>query len=544
MLSISFMLLAAFAVLYTSDTTYVIGKDRLKTPRLMPSTIRHILEFVTPYENTEPYAVVEDMLSSSLRTSRVLFVMGDASPDIKESQQLYDELKQIYDSTATRSATPVFHRYAIDYAVLEVPDRASASEIQKYTKWKQIIASSKGVSIYRELGKVTMYTVEREVMPESYAILSDPLLNYPDTINAVADTEASASALYKTDKSEPYKRHFPFSDIREGTFFTEKNIRLEDRDGYLYLTRKLDTSNHIYTIQNEATKSAIRTQITNGTVVASTKKDSVDTVALGKIQVKNCGSKKGTLETNIADTSVSVNVSTGAIACFSYRLTNTVPGTQYLVHMRSENTEGVPLRVTIIESGTGKTITSGNLNNASEYILLSPDEATKGYTLSFRSESDMNFASQNILSGITMLTFPLNEAQHIALTHEKDILNTDAFMRTYGEPNGLLGYQYSPDPVEHTTSFIFWQPSSTRWTAYVIPTGYPSWKKTASKLFPFVFAQPLKHHYVVNGWAHGWNIPPDMNGQLLIFSFIRFLTSVTLVFASILIVISVIIVIA
>ncbi|MEK9178979.1 MAG: hypothetical protein AAB893_00745, partial [Patescibacteria group bacterium] len=153
----------------------------------------------------------------------------------------------------------------------------------------------------------------------------------------------------------------------------------------------------------------------------------------------------------------------------------------YAFMFRSRNTEGLPLRICLLNVQTERCDINDELEKNilwhNDFFVVPPMKREGGYQLIVQNISYGGFVSNNELSHLSIIPFPYEFLSKIQVISVEDQIK---------------------EAVIYTTNTAY----KKNMKAYHVQDN-----NILSHLFPYIFGTELTDHVLVNNWANGWVLP-------------------------------------
>jgi hypothetical protein len=206
------------------------------------------------------------------------------------------------------------------------------------------------------------------------------------------------------------------------------------------------------------------------------------------------------------------------MACFGYASTLLDHWNGYLVKVKSENVQGKELFFYIFGNRSRKqSKIETNLLGGTEYFILNPGYYfDDGYFFSFQNPSYKSLESENKLNLLEVYLLPFDYLKRLRLVSKDIVEGSDQTIyaaNIKAEKLNYYTYRYL-DTTKVGQELALYQAYDPGWYAYLVNGN--SWLE---RNLPYLFAQKIDQHYLVNNWANGWQIPEMEKGDYLLILF-------------------------
>jgi hypothetical protein len=211
------------------------------------------------------------------------------------------------------------------------------------------------------------------------------------------------------------------------------------------------------------------------------------------------------------------------MACFGYASSLLDHWNGYLVKLDSQNVAGKELFFYIFGNRTRKqSKLEVNLKGGTEYFMLNPGYYyDDGYFFSFQNPSYETIPSENKLTLLDVYLFPFEYLKKVRLVRKDLLGNTNEVAEHSARFESSFNvekenyYAYKFDDSLHTgKDLILYQAYDPGWKAYIVKKG-----DYLEENMPFIFAEEVSEHFIVNNWANGWKVPEIESGEFLLIFF-------------------------
>lgn len=205
----------------------------------------------------------------------------------------------------------------------------------------------------------------------------------------------------------------------------------------------------------------------------------------------------------------------------------------YLLEVRTKHISGNNLRLVVKNKnrsvGLDIYLPTNNSVKTDRFILPPNFKNEQGYELYFENTSFNNSLAVNDFAGVSAWQIPYNflkQIRFIDSNNQQTKYVKDAsldFTVTHLTPTEYLVSSKSPFNENRSLpkTLILYQSFHPGWLAYRIKNN-SGVRGTLEKIFPYIFAEKLTNHVLVNNWANGWTFEPTTNNQQLTTIYILF----------------------
>lgn len=192
-------------------------------------------------------------------------------------------------------------------------------------------------------------------------------------------------------------------------------------------------------------------------------------------------------------------------------------GSGYLVSIESRHRSGFPLNVNIFTNKDLRnyiyTFTSKTTDYAQSYYILPPIyNFDHGITLLLGNISYSNRKTENDLRAATIYPLPYEYITKIFVNNESNHTPTTMSVPAMVVKKNLTSYKATVNNLTDQT-LILSQSFHPGWKAYVVDSSPFTVHRAVQEAFPFLFAQEIKDHVMINNWANGWPLPTTVDSQ-------------------------------
>jgi len=161
----------------------------------------------------------------------------------------------------------------------------------------------------------------------------------------------------------------------------------------------------------------------------------------------------------------------------------------YLLVINHKNISGLPLRI-CLHNWYSKLCSlydelAKNKEFQEEYFVIPPSDFNLGYSLSFDNISFGNYISENEIKYIYLIPFPYHFLTNIYFYNKPSLSPTNLF-------------------------YLSFQSFHPGWKLYQIQNSKFKVQNWINTYLPFLFGKEIKEHVIVNNWANGWIISPNI----------------------------------
>lgn len=420
------------------------------------------------------------------------------------SESYYWEIKAAVEAEDIGRFKSVLKKYDIDYLVLDhslLPVSATYRGLA-YDRLENLLNQSANIFKALDTDNLTVYKIANARNSKNFVETVGSLATVgPKTFVTNFDQSYSDLGAYRNSANPDY--YYPFADLTTQTRLKEKNwelIELADSfilkaalpknlNQYQAILPQTDEKTRFFENGQVATYSAqINARVESDKLVVEIAKDKILDFAPRETKIEDCSfdrssSKKGTVIIKKNFRSLEIENREGKISCFSFDGPFLSHKYSYLVKIDNENLSGRRLFFYVLDKTKRQSYIEERLKNDSEYFIINPKNPFGlGHSFVFHNNSYEGISSKNILEDVAVYLFPFEELKKIYLvktkTPEPIITN----------PRWPSGVQLQP-----VSTIILNQSFSPGWYAFKIHGGQ------------------IKDHFLVNGWANGWNVPVSTN---------------------------------
>jgi hypothetical protein len=204
--------------------------------------------------------------------------------------------------------------------------------------------------------------------------------------------------------------------------------------------------------------------------------------------------------------------------CYSYLLSSLPQKYSYLLKINTKNERGRRLFFYILDQTKKQAFLEDRLNNELAFYILPPKyQYGLGYSITFHENNYENLTSKNKIISVEIYLFPYENLKSLYLLSTKTGYNQNQNKIVFNDfevvKKNYFLYQIKV-PLENTKLFpsIIYLSQSFHpgWKLYQIQNSKLKIKNWINTYFPFLFGKEIKVHVIVNNWANGWIITPNI----------------------------------
>lgn len=391
-----------------------------------------------------------------------------------KNEQYYREMSQAIYSQDVQKLKNVLKKYDISYILLDKniisPEQGDNPKILFLQETESLLAKASNIQKVFEKGELSVY--ETGVRSKTVRTIKNPVSVEPKT-----------TALYDDFAYSKYNDYISYPDPKENAIsFPFRNI-IDNQN-------RLITKDIFSPLENKKVYDIFQTPDTNECPPASKKT---------LLPEKKIVTEKG--EQFIRYSSFSGSF------CDHYSFPNLLRNEGHLIYITSRNIKGLPFRLCFTNYISKRCDLYTHAVEShifrEDVFVLPPIDDGVGFDISINNFSIEKNSSINDLKSIRISSFPYKELS------ERE--------------------EYNPVNIpQEKQVMVLSQSFEKGWKAYEVEnTGW------INNIFPFVFGKEIKEHVLVNNWANGWVLNPQLstlNSQLVIIFWPQYLEYFGLIF--------------